>query len=43
MNFDFMMGSMGFIVGEKIIYLIEYVVENNLFIIICFVLGGVRM
>ena len=43
MNPDFMMGSMGSIVGEKITYSIEYAAENNLPIIICSASGGARM
>lgn len=43
MNPDFMMGSMGSIVGDKITYSIEYAAENNLPIIICSASGGARM
>jgi acetyl-CoA carboxylase carboxyl transferase subunit beta len=43
MNPDFMMGSMGSIVGDKITYSIEYAAYNNLPIIICSASGGARM
>lgn len=43
MNPDFMMGSMGSIVGDKITYSIEYAADNNLPIIICSASGGARM
>ncbi|RDY28337.1 acetyl-CoA carboxylase carboxyltransferase subunit beta [Romboutsia weinsteinii] len=43
MNPDFMMGSMGSIVGDKITYAIEYAADNNLPIIICSASGGARM
>lgn len=43
MNPDFMMGSMGSIVGDKITYSIEYADNNNLHIIICTASGGARM
>lgn len=43
MNPDFMMGSMGSIVGDKITYSIEYAADNNLPIIICTASGGARM
>ncbi len=43
MNPDFMMGSMGSIVGDKITYSIEYAAENNLPIVICSASGGARM
>ncbi|SHJ80498.1 acetyl-CoA carboxylase, carboxyltransferase subunit beta [Tepidibacter formicigenes] len=43
MNPDFMMGSMGFIVGEKITKGIEYAIENKLPIIIVCASGGARM
>ena len=43
MNPDFMMGSMGSIVGDKITYSIEYAASNNLPIIICTASGGARM
>lgn len=43
MNPDFMMGSMGSIVGDKITYSIEYAANNNLHIIICTASGGARM
>jgi len=40
---EFMMGSMGSVVGDKITYAIEYAVENNLPVIICSASGGARM
>ena len=43
MNPDFMMGSMGSIVGDKITYSIEYAASNDLHIIICTASGGARM
>ncbi|MBS5787464.1 MAG: acetyl-CoA carboxylase carboxyltransferase subunit beta [Clostridioides difficile] len=43
MNPEFMMGSMGSVVGDKITYAIEYAVENNLPVIICSASGGARM
>ena len=43
MNPDFMMGSMGSVVGDKITYSIEYAADNNLPIIICSASGGARM
>lgn len=43
MNPDFMMGSMGSIVGDKITYSIEYASKNNLPVIICSASGGARM
>ncbi|WP_195938859.1 acetyl-CoA carboxylase, carboxyltransferase subunit beta [Romboutsia sp. 1001713B170131_170501_G6] len=43
MNPDFMMGSMGSIVGDKITCSIEYAANNNLHIIICTASGGARM
>lgn len=43
MNPEFMMGSMGSIVGDKITYSIEYAAKNNLPIIICSASGGARM
>ena len=43
MNPDFMMGSMGSIVGDKITYSIEYAAKNNLPVIICSASGGARM
>ncbi|MGL5311659.1 MAG: acetyl-CoA carboxylase, carboxyltransferase subunit beta [Peptostreptococcaceae bacterium] len=43
MNPEFMMGSMGSVVGDKITYSIEYAAENNLPIIICSASGGARM
>ena len=43
MNPDFMMGSMGSIVGDKITYSIEYAAKNYLPIIICSASGGARM
>lgn len=43
MNPDFMMGSMGSIVGDKITYSIEYAAKKNLPVIICSASGGARM
>lgn len=43
MNPDFMMGSMGSVVGDKITYSIEYAEKNNLPIVICSASGGARM
>lgn len=43
MNPDFMMGSMGSIVGDKITYSIEYAADNNLPLVICTASGGARM
>lgn len=36
-------GSMGFVVGEKLCCLIEYVILERLFVVIICVFGGVRM
>ena len=41
MVFDFMGGSMGLVVGEKIIRLIEYVIKKGLILILVCVFGGV--
>ncbi|MDR0879696.1 MAG: acetyl-CoA carboxylase, carboxyltransferase subunit beta [Clostridioides sp.] len=43
MNPEFMMGSMGAVVGEKITSAIEYAADNNLPMIICSASGGARM
>lgn len=43
MNPDFMMGSMGSIVGDKITYSIEYAAKNDMPIVICSASGGARM
>ncbi len=43
MNPDFMMGSMGSIVGDKITYSIEYAADNSLPLVICTASGGARM
>lgn len=43
MNPDFMMGSMGVVIGEKITRLFEYATENNLPVIGYTVSGGARM
>ncbi|SHH46965.1 acetyl-CoA carboxylase, carboxyltransferase subunit beta [Tepidibacter thalassicus] len=43
MNPDFMMGSMGAIVGEKITKGIEYAIENQLPVMIVSASGGARM
>lgn len=43
MNPDFMMGSMGSVVGDKITYSIEHAADTNLPIIICTASGGARM
>ncbi len=43
MNFSFMGGSMGSVVGEKITLLIEYAIENNLPLVIVTASGGARM
>ncbi|WFD12129.1 acetyl-CoA carboxylase, carboxyltransferase subunit beta [Tepidibacter hydrothermalis] len=43
MNSEFMMGSMGYIVGEKITRAIEYAIDNNLPVIIVCASGGARM
>lgn len=43
MDFGFMGGSMGLVVGEKLIRLIEKVIEESLFVVIICVFGGVRM
>lgn len=43
MNPEFMMGSMGAIVGDKITSAIEYAAENNMPVIICSASGGARM
>lgn len=40
---NFMMGSMGTIVGEKLTRLFEYAAQNNLPVIGCTVSGGARM
>lgn len=43
MNPDFMMGSMGSVVGEKITRAIEYGIENRLPVVIVSASGGARM
>ncbi|MGL4948992.1 MAG: acetyl-CoA carboxylase carboxyltransferase subunit beta, partial [Anaeroplasmataceae bacterium] len=43
MDSEFMMGSMGSVVGEKITLLIEYATDNNLPLIIFCASGGARM
>ncbi|MDR1773483.1 MAG: acetyl-CoA carboxylase, carboxyltransferase subunit beta [Clostridioides sp.] len=43
MNPDFMMGSMGGVVGDKIAFIMEYAAENNLPMIIFTASGGARM
>ncbi|MEJ8555439.1 acetyl-CoA carboxylase, carboxyltransferase subunit beta [Tepidibacter sp. Z1-5] len=43
MNSAFMMGSMGYIVGEKITRAIEYAIDNKLPVIIVCASGGARM
>ncbi len=43
MNPDFMMGSMGAVVGEKITRAVEYAVENRIPVIILSASGGARM
>ncbi|MGL5694256.1 MAG: acetyl-CoA carboxylase, carboxyltransferase subunit beta [Peptostreptococcaceae bacterium] len=43
MDSNFMMGSMGSVVGEKITLLIEYSIEHNLPLIIFTASGGARM
>ncbi len=43
MNPDFMMGSMGSVVGDKITSAIEYAIENKLPVIISCASGGARM
>lgn len=43
MNPDFMMGSMGSVVGDKITYAIEYAIDNKLPVIISCASGGARM
>jgi len=43
MNSEFMMGSMGVVVGEKITRLIEYAVERKLAVIMITASGGARM
>lgn len=40
---DFMMGSMGSVIGEKITRLFEYAAENHLPVVGCTVSGGARM
>jgi len=43
MDFDFMGGSMGSVVGEKITRIIEYAIDNNMPVIILSASGGARM
>lgn len=43
MDFLFRMGSMGLVVGEKIMFVIEKVKVDKVLFIIFMVLGGVRM
>ncbi|MGL5752640.1 MAG: acetyl-CoA carboxylase, carboxyltransferase subunit beta [Paraclostridium sp.] len=43
MNPEFMMGSMGSVVGEKITYSIEYAIKHKLPVIIVCASGGARM
>ncbi len=43
MNFAFMGGSMGSVVGEKLTRLIEHAIENNLPVVIVSASGGARM
>lgn len=43
MNPDFMMGSMGSVVGDKITHSIEYAYDNDLPLVICTASGGARM
>lgn len=43
MDVNFIMGSMGMIVGEKIICLFEWVIEKYLLVVIFIVFGGVCM
>ncbi len=43
MNGEFMMGSMGSVVGEKITRLFEYATEHNMPVLGCTVSGGARM
>lgn len=43
MNSEFMMGSMGYIVGEKITRAIEHAIDNKLPVIIVCASGGARM
>lgn len=43
MDVCFRMGSMGFVVGEKICRIIDYCIEYCLLFILFFVSGGVRM
>ncbi len=43
MNPGFMMGSMGFVVGEKITRLVEYAIERRLAVIMITASGGARM
>ena len=43
MDFSFMGGSMGSVVGEKVARLIEYGLEHKLPVIICTASGGARM
>jgi acetyl-CoA carboxylase carboxyl transferase subunit beta len=43
LNFDFMGGSMGAVVGEKITMIIEYALENSLPLLVISSSGGARM
>lgn len=43
LDFNFMAGSMGSVVGEKITLLIEYAIENNLPLVLVSASGGARM
>ena len=43
MDFNFMGGSMGSVVGEKVVRLIELAIDNKLPLILCSASGGARM
>lgn len=43
MDFKFIGGFMGFVVGEKIVFVIDYCIEYCIFFLMIFKLGGVCM
>ena len=43
MNFSFIGGSLGSVVGQKIVMAIDYAIENNVPLIIVCSSGGARM
>jgi acetyl-CoA carboxylase carboxyl transferase subunit beta len=43
LDFSFLGGSMGVVVGEKVAYLVEYALEHDLPLVLCAASGGARM